>query len=77
MFNSLWGFLSIAVICSMVPVAIAALRGKPTKGGSAPLQQTVDDLEDFQVELEKKLDDSLAAIQKLEARIANIERRVG
>ena len=76
MFNSLWGFLSIAVICGSLPVMIAALNGKSPKDERRKFEELLDDMEDLQMEMEKKLDEREAATRHLEDRVRTLERMV-
>lgn len=76
MFNTLWGFLSIAVVCGVITSWINVNGSKPAKEKLARLQVALDDVEDLQVEMEKKISDRDSIIQKLEERVRILERIV-
>jgi len=74
--NTLWGFLSIAVMCGVITSWINVHGGKPSKEKLSKLQEALDDVEDMQVEMEKKVSDRDAMIQKLEERVRVLEQIV-
>lgn len=72
----LWGFLSIAVVCSMISSVFIAKSGKTHKGHLSKFQEVLDDVEDHQVELEQKLVQRENKVAELEERIRVLERIV-